>query len=228
MAQRRFHYDRVFEDYLRERRIPYVSVDEAKKSLLPPGAALRVKPGEGEARGLKSFDFVVYGEGTNLLIEVKGRKIARARTRPAGRDADAEGSNTRPSRELSTSVRGRLESWVTEDDVDSLITWERLFGSGFDAAFVFVYWCEEQPPDGLFQEVVTSRGRWYALRSIRVNEYRQVMKPRSSRWGTVDLPREAFEKLSHPFAPPIQGSDGGLDPGPECPALDPLAIRIGP
>ncbi len=67
MAQRRFHYDQAFEHYLRANAIPYVAVDEAKRSL-----AGRVPAG---ASGLKSFDFVVYSEsGPNLLIDVKGRK----------------------------------------------------------------------------------------------------------------------------------------------------------
>ena len=48
---------------------------------------------------------------------------------------------------------GRLESWVTLDDVQSMSAWERLFGPGFEAAFVFIYWCAEEPPDGLFQEI---------------------------------------------------------------------------
>ena len=39
MAQRRHHYEAAFEGYLRQRRIPYVAVDEAKKSLLPGSPA---------------------------------------------------------------------------------------------------------------------------------------------------------------------------------------------
>jgi hypothetical protein len=65
MAQRRFHYEQAFEHYLRFNGIPYVAVDEAKRSL--QGRTLPVR--------LKSFDFVVYSEaGANLLVDVKGRK----------------------------------------------------------------------------------------------------------------------------------------------------------
>ena len=65
MAQRRFHYDQAFEQYLRANTIPYVAVDEAKRAL--QGASAPVT--------LKSFDFVVYSEhGPNLLVDVKGRK----------------------------------------------------------------------------------------------------------------------------------------------------------
>jgi hypothetical protein len=68
MANRRFHYDRAFEHYLRANAIPYVAVDEAKRALAPGALA-------GTKAKLKSFDFVVYSEsGCNLLVDVKGRK----------------------------------------------------------------------------------------------------------------------------------------------------------
>ncbi len=55
-------YEVAFEDYLRRQQIPYVAVDEAKRS------AFR------NAR-LKSFDFIVYSSrGPNWLVDVKGRR----------------------------------------------------------------------------------------------------------------------------------------------------------
>ena len=182
MTQRIHHYERAFEDYLRLRRIPYVAVDEAKKSVLPAAQ-----------ESLKSFDFVIYGDGLNLLVEIKGRRIA--------------------SRE---PTRSSFQNWVTAEDVQSLRTWERLFGAGFEAAFVFVYWCEHQPPDALFQEVFENRGQWYALRTVRVGEYARAMRPRSPRWGTVHVPTGLFESISRPFAPPFPGMQG-----PQSPALVP-------
>lgn len=66
MADRSVHYEAAFEAYLRERGIPYVAVDEAKKALF------------ADAK-LKSFDFVVYSQtGPNLLIDVKGRQFRGA------------------------------------------------------------------------------------------------------------------------------------------------------
>ena len=188
MAQRRHHYEQAFEHYLRARRIPYVSVNEARKALLPEGARLgaawEAEPGDA----IKSLDFVVYGEPENLLLDVKGRRIARRLRRGATPDG----------RRLP-APRGRLESWVTQDDVDSLRRWERLFGEGFAAAFVFLYWCDEQPPDALFQEVFEHRGRWYALRAVMLREYEARMRPRSVRWRTLHVPAAAFESISRPF-----------------------------
>ncbi len=55
------HYEAAFEEYLRHHGLPYIAVDEAKRSLF------------GTAK-LKSFDFVVYRpSGSNLLVDVKVR-----------------------------------------------------------------------------------------------------------------------------------------------------------
>jgi len=203
MAQRRFHYERAFERYLRSNRIPYVAVDEAKKALLPDGSVLRIESGEGTTRALKSFDFVVYGESTNLLVEVKGRRLPKA---------GARGGQ-------------RLESWVSADDVESLEVWRRLFGPGFDAAIVFIYRCEDQPPDGLFDEVIACEGGWYTTRAVTLDDYRARMRVRSPRWRTVDLARADFERVAHPFAPGSAwggGSGGGSGPG--VPAFEPMGV----
>ncbi len=82
---RRHHYEHAFEDYLRAQRLPYVAVDEAKKARWPrrvvPHHAQPTRRADRES-SLKSFDVVLYDqpEGqsrVNLLVEVKGRKIAR-------------------------------------------------------------------------------------------------------------------------------------------------------
>lgn len=190
--QRRHHYEHAFEAYLRARRIPYVAVNEARKALLPEGRMGRgTGTDEDGGKALKSFDAVIYGQGSNLLVEVKGRRIGgRIGGRMGGR-AGARG--------------GRLESWVTLDDVESLERWEVLFGSGFEAAFVFVYWCEEMPPDALFEEIFEDSGRWYAIRSVRVGAYRRGMRTRSEKWRTVHLPARLFEQMAEPLAPGGEG-----------------------
>lgn len=179
MGQRRHHYEQAFEHHLRQRKVPYVSVNEARKALMPDNAKMAV---DGESRSLKSFDFVLYSSETNLLAEVKGRRI--------GRGLSGNGSGSR---------RSRLECWVTREDVECLLTWERLFGSGFRAVFVFVYWCDEQPGSALFEEMFEFRGRWYALRAIAVEDYAREMRTRSPRWRTVHLPMATFDQLSRPL-----------------------------
>jgi hypothetical protein len=62
MADRSVHYEAAFEAFLRDKGIPCVVVDEAKRALF-------------QNAKLKSFDFVVYSKnGPNLLVDVKGRK----------------------------------------------------------------------------------------------------------------------------------------------------------
>ncbi len=208
--QRRHHYEHAFEEYLRSRRIPYVAVDEARRALIPD-ARLTVDTGRGHAN-LKSFDFVIYGESTNLVAEVKGRRVGN--TGPPGR----------------RRTGSRLENWVTLDDIEALSRWERLFGAQFEAVFVFVYWCEQMPPDALFQEIFERAGRWYALRAVRLADYAARMRLRSGRWRTVHLPPEAFAEVSCPFSSPeslTPGLSGPLqrrllDPPPDLPSIDRL------
>lgn len=215
MAQRRHHYELAFEEFLRTQRIPYVAVDEARKTLVPIESARGTNgTGESSANGsLKSFDFVIYTQPHNLLLDIKGRKVASRKPKPAQTLTSAQPSSyslypelpriTTPSPSNSSAAslaRGRLENWVTQEDVDSLTHWERLFGPDFRAAFVFVYWCESEPPDSLFQEIYEHKGLWYALRAVYLSDYTKHMKTRSARWETVDLPTRAFESISHPLS----------------------------
>jgi hypothetical protein len=196
MAQRRHHYETAFEDYLRAKRIPYVAVNEARKALLPAHAEFSVAASDPRAtaadtadakpESLKCFDFVVYSDRGNLLIDIKGRKVSRRKPPTTGSA-------------LAAAPRSGLESWVTQEDVDSLTRWRALFGEGFDAAFVFVYWCDDQPPDGLFQEVFEHRGRWYAVRCVKMDAYVASMKMRSQKWKTVHVPSREFERISEAF-----------------------------
>src|SRR5476651_1248673 len=69
MADRNVHYEAAFEGFLREKKIPYVAVDEAKRALFANAK-------------LKSFDFVVYSKnGPNLLVDVKGRQSRKSNGR---------------------------------------------------------------------------------------------------------------------------------------------------
>jgi hypothetical protein len=181
MAQRRHHYECAFEHHLRGSRIPYVAVNEARKALLPTRAPLETTE-QGETKALKNFDFVIYGDTPNLLVEIKGRKLPPLR------------------RKDGTPARARLESWVTMDDIDSLRRWQELFGNGYEAVFVFVYWCTDIPPDGLFGELIEHQGRWYTLRAITLGDYTSAMKIRSPRWRTVHLLTADFDRLASPFA----------------------------
>lgn len=119
---------------------------------------------------LKSFDFVVYHRDGNVLLDVKGRR----------------------------SVGGRYESWVTQDDVESLTVWQRLFGDRFEAVFAFVYWCVDQPRDGLFEDVFCFGDRWYVMRLVGLEDYRRCMRRRSERWRTLSVGAADFRRIARP------------------------------
>lgn len=64
MANRDNHYEAAFEEFLRSRGVPYVAVDEAKRSLMSDGASI------------KSLDFIVSSPGpVTWLVDVKGRRF---------------------------------------------------------------------------------------------------------------------------------------------------------
>ncbi|MDP1660307.1 MAG: HYExAFE family protein [Phycisphaerales bacterium] len=205
MGQGRHHGERAFEAFLRARRTPYVSVNEARRALIP---------GDGPAN-LKSFDFVVYsapgGGASNLLVDIKCRRLPTAPL-PALTLVTAEG-HRRPQR----AAPRRLENWATLEDIRSLRAWQGLFGPGFQATLIFVYWCDVrddradggQPPDGLFDEVYSFERRWYAVRGVLVDDYEPSMKARSARWQTVDLPPASFERLSERFGRHAFGAPHG-------------------
>jgi len=63
MADRDNHYEAAFEAYLRRERLPYIAVDESRRSLVPDGS-------------LKSLDFIVSPPGdVSWLVDVKGRRF---------------------------------------------------------------------------------------------------------------------------------------------------------
>lgn len=71
MARLHNHYEAAFEALLRQRRTPYVAVDEKRRSLVAQ---------QSGRDSLKSVDFLVSPPGpTSYLVDIKGRQF------PAGR-----------------------------------------------------------------------------------------------------------------------------------------------
>jgi len=192
MGRRRSHYERAFEAYLTDRRAPFALLSDARRvaigdaDRLPAPALRRSELARLAERGvnptgwrtLKSFDLVVYADPVSALLDVKGRKVAA---------------------NLETTTSPRLENWVTEDDIESLLVWETLFGDGYEAAFAFVYWCDSRPPRTLFDDAFEHHGRWYGVRAATLSDYRGAMRQRSARWRTVHVAQDAFERLSRPL-----------------------------
>lgn len=65
--------------------------------------------------------------------------------------------------------------------------------------FVFVFGAGERPDDSPLEDMFLLREHWYGMLGIGVSEYREFMKPRSEKWGTVHLPTKEFRRLAKPF-----------------------------
>ena len=166
---RQSHYERAIAAYLDARRASFAFLDDARRVVSPEHGRL------GGDRSLKCFDLILYSDRVHAIVDVKGRKV---------------------SSRLSEARSPRLENWVTRDDVESLGVWEALFGEGYEAAFVFLYWCDAPPPARLFDDRFEHHGRWYGLRGVWLSDYRSAMRERSRRWGTVQIDQPAYERLS--------------------------------
>ena len=88
MANRDNHYEAAFEQYLRDRGVPYVAVDEAKRSVLSDGGSI------------KSLDFIVSSPGgTTWLADIKGRRF------PSGDEQKQYWKNWSPRDDLQGLAR---------------------------------------------------------------------------------------------------------------------------
>jgi hypothetical protein len=133
----------------------------------------------GETR-VKNLDFIVHGkEGFGFLVDVKGRRF------PGGK---------------AHKPRRVWECWSTQDDVDGLKRWEEIFGEGYCGLLVFVYQLgSDETPASELGEPFSWRGRRLLLRAVTVDDYRQRLRVRSSRWGTVHVSSKDFQQVSRPF-----------------------------
>ncbi len=124
---------------------------------------------------IKSFDFLVYAHGGQTIIaEVKGRKF----------------------KGTSFAKLAGLECWVTADDVDGLANWQKIFGAGHQAVFVFTYDVEKIDVDFDGRDVFDFKASRYVFFCIKLGDYRRAMKRRSPKWQTVTLPADKFRQCA--------------------------------
>jgi hypothetical protein len=126
---------------------------------------------------LKSPDFIVsVSEKDHWLVDVKGRRF------PTG----GEGGHL-------------WESWVTGDDVESLLSWETAFGGQFRGVLLFAYELATEAVETMHEDVWEFRERKYAFYAVSVRDYSRHMRPRSASWETVSLPAAQFRRLRLPL-----------------------------
>jgi hypothetical protein len=196
MANRDNHYEAAFEEFLRSRGVPYVAVDEAKRSLLSNGASI------------KSLDFIVAAGAIILPPPKPDNDVC-----PTGADVPCVGGNVASARPTSwlVDVKGRRfpsgdvqkqywKNWSTRDDLRSLAQWEGLFGPGFRGLFVFAYDVlglrSPLPAEDLF----THRGNVYGFVAVPLGEYAAHARPISPRWDTWAMSAVDFRRFARPLA----------------------------
>ncbi|MGE3315135.1 MAG: HYExAFE family protein [Planctomycetaceae bacterium] len=127
---------------------------------------------------LKSMDFIVYSQQRpNLLVDVKGRQF------PTGGESGGH----------------CWENWATEDDLTSLMQWEQVFGPGFRSILVFAYHILDERRASELGPHFEFRDRRYSFFGVWAEEYRKVMRTRSTSWETVSLPVREFRQLCSPI-----------------------------
>lgn len=170
MTKRDNHYEAAFEAYLRAERVPYVAVDESRRSL-------------SAGKSLKSLDFIVSPAAVgsappqSWLVDVKGRRF--------------------PSGGLAAGRTGQYwKNWTTRDELRSLSAWEEIFGRQFTSLLVFAYNVVGDraplPPEELF----AFRGGLYGFVGIRLDHYASRAQTLSPQWDTVYLPTAQFRALA--------------------------------
>ena len=123
----------------------------------------------------KNFDLLVPGDNQNLLIEIKGRKA-------------------------SGKSKMRFENWVTGDDIQSLMYWEKKFGQRFKGVFCFVYKIEpDLPPANTECTAFTFNNLRFAFLGIELSRYITESTLRSVKWNTFSLPSKVFVKYAKPI-----------------------------
>jgi len=126
-------------------------------------------------RTLKSLDFIVSpadGPG-NWLVDVKGRQFP-------------------------TAGHQYWRNWSTADELESLASWEELFGPRSAGLLVFAYNIVGDRAPLPTEELFVHRGSLYGFVGIRLDHYASFATKLSPRWGTVAVSIPRFRSLARP------------------------------
>jgi hypothetical protein len=198
MANRDNHYEAAFEEFLRGRGVPYVAVDEAKRSVLSDGASLKsldflVSSGLDAPVGLPGAENADAARRVTWLVDVKGRRF--------------------PSGDVHKQY---WKNWSTRDDLLSLAQWEELFGEGFRGLFVFAYDVLGRRAPLAAEQLFEHRGSLYGFVAVTLTDYAGHARPISPRWDTWAMPADDFRRFARPLTDLL-----GLPRGAGCrPARD--------
>jgi len=126
-------------------------------------------------RSLKSLDFIVSppANPVSWLVDVKGRQFP-------------------------TAKHQYWRNWSTSDELNSLASWEALFGPQSTSLLVFAYNIIGELAPLPAEELFPYRGSLYGFVGIRLDHYASFARPLSARWGTVTVSIPRFRALARP------------------------------
>jgi hypothetical protein len=90
------------------------------------------------------------------------------------------------------------KNWSTQDDLRAMAAWERLFGGGFRALFVFAYAITGDRSPLPAEQLVTYRKGLYAFVGVQLRDYVCYARPISAAWQTVALSSQKFREIARP------------------------------
>ncbi len=126
---------------------------------------------------IKSLDFIVHTRRCGeLLIELKGRRFTG----------------------ISLTGLTNLQNWVGIEDVEGMSAWQKVFDKSL-ALFVFAYMVVNVDIDTDGRQLYEFDNCNYLFLAADVNEYRRLMKRRSTKWRTVYLAADDFRNVARPF-----------------------------
>ena len=180
------HYERAFEAYLRQRRLPYVALNQARRAVF-------------DGVRLKSFDFLIYPPAQmRILTDVKGRRLELSAYQ-RGRLGESW---------VTTEDVDGLKCWqkvfgLSYRSIFVFAYW--LYGEPLRCESSTVISLGplraviDTPAQPDLPDVFSFQGRLYTFKAVELNAYRVGMKPRSASWRTVYVPSRIFRNVVEPF-----------------------------
>ena len=130
---------------------------------------------------LKSMDFIVTSQRfQNLLVDVKGTEISVGGRRSA--------------------VGHKWENWATEDDIDSLLRWQQVFGNGFRSMLLFAYEIVDLQFARELGRPFVHQGRLYSFFGVWADQYHLAMQPAFGKLGDGLAQSRNFRDLRIPIS----------------------------
>lgn len=137
-------------------------------------------------RAIKNFDFIVYSRKGKYLVDIKGKFFPY---------------------EYKKELPNYWENWLSEDDLEGLKLWQKIFGKDFQSIIVYPYLIKYEKDIKNFDNVCCFKNKTYGIVGIYLKDYLKNTKKRSQKWHAIYVSRDKFRKLARPikyFIPEIK------------------------